>query len=69
MPETFYRTGSCKTDHSTYGGEITHFDFDGRPTMGTMSRKIMSDFSFDERCRKNCEQRDFIKNNATIEPL
>ena len=63
MTETFYQTGSYKIDHTTYGGEITLFDFDGHPTMGTVAKKIMSDEAFDKRCRKNCEQRNFIKNN------
>lgn len=62
MTETFYRTGSYKVDHTTYGGALSSFDFEGHHTMTTMAQRIISDFNFDKRCKKNIELRDKIKN-------
>lgn len=48
-------------DHTSYYGEITPFDFDGHHTMKSMSDKIIRDWNFDKRCRKNAEFRDQMK--------
>lgn len=58
MTETFYRTGSYKVDHTTYGGTLSSFDFEGHHTMATMAQRIISDFNFDKRCKKNIELRN-----------
>lgn len=39
-PDTYYRTGRYKIDHSTYGGEISLFDFEGHHTLTSMAKKI-----------------------------
>lgn len=60
MTETFYRTGNCKVDHSTFGGDLSLFDFEDHRTLENMARKIASEWDFDKRCRKNKEN---ITNN------
>ena len=57
MTKEFYRTGNYKIDHSTYGGIINSFDFDGHCSMANVADKIMDDLRFDEQCRKNLESR------------
>lgn len=57
MTKTFYRTGSYKVDHTTYGGTLSSFDFDGHHTMATITQRIISDFNFDKQCKKNIELR------------
>lgn len=63
MTETFYKTGSYKVGHTTYGGELSLFDFEGKYTMKAMADKIIRDFAFDEQCRKNIEFRKRQKND------
>lgn len=62
MTETFYRTGSHKVDRTTYGGTLSSFDFDGHHTMATMAQRIISDFNFDKKCKRNTELRNENKN-------
>lgn len=54
MPETYYRTGSYKVDHSTFGGVILSLDYD---TMHSGSRniatRIVAAQKFDNWCRNN----------------
>lgn len=57
MPETFYRTGNYGHDNTTYGGELSLFDFYGHHTMATMSKKILHDHIFDNQCKKSRELR------------
>ena len=59
---TFYRTGNYKPDHSTCGSVIYNYDFDGYTSMSDMAERIISDWKFDEKCRKNAESRDNNKN-------
>lgn len=44
-----------KIDHTTYGGELSLFDFEGHYTMTSMANKIAKDKRFDEQCRKATE--------------
>lgn len=53
MRETFYGLELGKADPTTYGGKLSLFDFEGHYTLSSMADKIMSDFRFDEQCRKN----------------
>ncbi len=53
MTETFFRTSKYQANHSTFGGELSSFDFDGHHTMTTMAKKIMKDYAFDRQCGKN----------------
>ena len=57
MTKEFYRTGNYKIDHTTFGGIINSFDFDGHCRMKSIADNIMSDLHFDEQCRKNVESR------------
>lgn len=61
MTENFYRTRKVNVDHSTFGGDITLFDFEGHQTLTSMADKIASDFRFNERCRKNIINRTSLK--------
>ena len=58
---TFYRTGNYKPDHSTCGSKIYNYDFDGYVSMKDMAERIISDWKFDEKCRK------LAKNNMKID--
>ena len=62
MTTTFYRTGNYKPDHSTFGGTISNHDYDGHETMSDIAAPIVSDWKFDEQCRKNALNRDRNKN-------
>ena len=58
MTATFYRTGFNSVDHTTYGGELTIYDFEGKQTLSSMASKILIDQAFDKRCKKNIELRN-----------
>ncbi len=58
MTENFYTTRKFNVDHSTFGGIISNYDFDGHPTISDMASKIVSDLNFDKQCRKNIENRE-----------
>lgn len=66
MPKGFYRTGNYSVDHTTYGGEIYPSDFNtyysGNSKNGSsIAARIISDWRFDESCKKNDKTR--IHNN------
>ena len=63
MTKNYYRTGNYKPDHSTFGGVIYNHDFDGYVSMRDMAERIISDWKFDERCRKNVLNRDRNKDH------
>ncbi len=54
----FYKTKNYNADHSTFGGIISNYDFDGHATMTDIASKIASDLKFDDRCRKDIENRN-----------
>ena len=58
MTRNYYTTRNYKPDHSTCGSVIYNYDFDGYVSISTMAERIISDLKFDERCRKNTENRD-----------
>ena len=53
MARNYYRTENYKTDHSTCGSLIYNYDFDGYVSISTIAERIISDWKFDEKCRKN----------------
>ncbi len=53
MQENFNKTKIYSQDHTTYGGKLSSFDFDGHHTMATMAKKISYDHIFDNQCQKN----------------
>lgn len=48
--------------HSTFGGELSSFDFEGHHTMSSMAAKIAADLRFDNMCKQNALNRDRKKN-------
>lgn len=63
MTKDFYRTGNYETNHRTFGGLVTSFDFEGHTSMSKIADRIMSDLAFDRQCRLNAENRDRNKKN------
>ena len=66
MTRNYYRTGNYKSDHSTFGGIINFSDFytdyDRSEKSKSWAERIVSDWKFDEQCKKNTESRDRNKN-------
>ena len=66
MTRNYCRTGNYKPDHSTFGGIINFSDFCTDYNRSEKSKswagRIVSDWKFDEHCRKNIENRDRNKN-------
>lgn len=52
MTRNYYTTGNYNVDHSTCGSKICNYDFYGYVSMTSMAERIISDWKFDERCRK-----------------
>ena len=52
MTKSNITLSNYKVDHSTCGGKICNYDFDGYVSMADMAERIISDWKFDERCRK-----------------
>ena len=62
MTRNYYTTGNYKTDHTTCGSVIYNYDFDGYVSMKDMAERIISDWKFDEKCRKLSEIKNRNKN-------
>ena len=66
MTKNYYRTENYKSDHSTFGGIINFSDFCTAHNRSEKSKswaeRIISDWKFDEQCRKNAENRNRNKN-------
>ena len=62
MTRNYCRTENYKPDHSTCGSVIYNYDFDGYLSMATMAERIISDWKFDEKCRKLSEIKNRNKN-------
>ena len=64
MTNDFYRTGIYEVDHSTFGGLISNGDFctEYSQKPGKHIKDIISDWTFDQQCKKNAENRDRKKN-------
>ena len=52
MTKSNITSSNYKVDHSTCGSKICNYDFDGYVSMASMAERIISDWKFDERCRK-----------------
>lgn len=58
ITEKYYTTRNYELDHSKCGSIIYNYDFDGYVSMTSMIDRIISDWRFDEECRKNlCNKR------------
>ena len=62
MTRNYYTTGTYKPDYATCGSVIYNYDFDGYVSMSDMAERIVSDWKFDDDCKKNAENRDRKKN-------
>ena len=52
MTRNYYRTENHESDHFTCGSVIYNYDFDGYVSMVSIAERIISDWKFDEDCRK-----------------
>lgn len=64
MKETrnYYTTLSNYADHTTFGGVIYSYDFDGCSNISDIASRIIADKKFDERCKRDAINRDRNKN-------
>ena len=64
MTRNYYATGIYNPDHSTFGGMISNGDFctEYSQKPGEHIKDIISDWTFDKRCKRNVENRDRNKN-------
>ena len=66
MTRNYYTTGSYNPDYSTFGGTINFSDFCTDHHRAEKSKswaeRIVSDWKFDEQCKKNMENRNRNKN-------
>ena len=66
MTRNYYRTGNYKPDYSTFGGIINFSDFctdyNRSEKSKSWAERIVSDWKFDEQCKKNMENRNRNKN-------
>ena len=66
MTRNYYRTGNYNFDHSTFGGIINFSDFctdyNRSEKSKSWAERIVSDWKFDEQCRKNIENINRNKN-------
>ena len=58
MTRNYYTTGNYKSDNSTCGSVIYNYDFDGYVSITSMAERIISDWKFDDKCKKNAENRN-----------
>ena len=66
MTRNYYTTGSYNSDYSTFGGTINFSDICTDHHRSEKSKswaeRIVSDWKFDEQCKKNMENRNRNKN-------
>lgn len=63
MKETrnYYTKQSNYANNTRFGGNIYNYDYEGYNSMSDIASRIISDWKFDEKCRKNIEQKKFKK--------
>lgn len=49
--------------HNTYGGRIYNSDFDTEFSYGNVASRIISDWKFDQQCKKNIENKERMRKN------
>ena len=66
MTRNYYTTGNYNPDYSTFGGIINFSDFctdyNRSEKSKSWAERIVSDWKFDEQCKKNMENRNRNKN-------
>lgn len=58
----YYTTTCNHENHSTFGGYIYNYDFDGYNSLSSIADRIISDLNFDYMCKQNAINRDRNKN-------
>lgn len=58
-------TRKC-VDHTTFGGYVNNFDYNGYNSMTDVAEHIVSDWDFDRRCMWNVETRELAKKNKSV---
>lgn len=54
-------------DHTTFGGYINNFDYEGYyNSMSNVAKQIVNDWNFDRQCIRNAEIREFVKKNKSV---
>ena len=53
----YYSAGIYKHDPRTFGGLIYNYDFDGYVSIQDIAKRILSDQKFDQKWRKNMNQK------------
>ena len=61
--KNYYTPTSNYTDHSTFGGYVNNGDFftEYPQKKGEYAERIISDWKFDQQCKRNAENRDRSK--------
>lgn len=44
--------------HSTFGGNVYNYDFDGYNSISSIASRIMADMKFDRQCMLSAQNRD-----------
>ena len=57
MTRNYYTPSNYNADHSTCGSVIYNYDFDGYVSMTSIAERIISDWKFDEKYRKNAKNK------------
>lgn len=52
MTGNYYTPMNYNREHTTCSSRIYNYDFDGYVSMADMAERIISDWKFDEKCRK-----------------
>lgn len=52
MTGNYYTPMNYNREHTTCSSRIYNYDFDGYVSMSDMAERIISDWKFDEKCRK-----------------
>ena len=58
MMTNYYNNETYNVDHSTFGMNIYRGDFDSWNYMSDIADRIVSDWRFDQQCKKNAQNRD-----------
>lgn len=62
MTGNYYTPMNYNREHTTCSSRIYNYDFGGYTSMSDMANEIISDWKFDEQCRKNIENRNRERN-------
>ena len=72
MKKTYHTTPSNYANHTTFGGLICYSDFnteyrkDASISGSSIAKDILSDWKFDQKCKKNIEDRNRQKNYKKV---